>query len=505
MLAERSVRRLSIRAPDDALARRAGFLIEDALRTASLPGDGAGLLLVRRLRLPPFPAGASPQQVALRLEAQCRAATIVDGDTADDAALAAAPAVRFADALAAHLALTRLILAGSSARAWCWPLVARGYRPALDRGAALRAVALSLAALPEAPVALPRWVEHLVGHGPAPCAVLLLALGRADVACLEQAVGVFTAGRVSAAAGHWPALLEWSARHLGAADGRHRWLLGVARACSVQIAPEAAELRDPGPAGVSGARSGDASTDGRERVENAPGAATATDALPSQAGRAEPIPGPTPAPRQAVTKQPIDAASAKPAEPPATVPPEETASRATATTPADVSVVGPPGIPDEAALAQEIGAPTAAGGLLYLVPLLSRLGLGEAMADEATPRDLPQRIFAALLVRLPVAGDDPAWLLCELPLPLPPDQAADLKARRWLGLCRRQLRLRVGIGLFNLVCRPAAIAITQTHVDLRQPLDAVDLRVRRAGLDIDPGWVPWLRRVLRFHYGRDVS
>ena len=51
MLAERSVRRLSIRAPDDALARRAGFLIEDALRTASLPGDGAGLLLVRRLRL----------------------------------------------------------------------------------------------------------------------------------------------------------------------------------------------------------------------------------------------------------------------------------------------------------------------------------------------------------------------------------------------------------------------------------------------------------------------
>ena len=38
MLAERTVRRLSIRAPADALARRAGLLIEDALRTASLPG-----------------------------------------------------------------------------------------------------------------------------------------------------------------------------------------------------------------------------------------------------------------------------------------------------------------------------------------------------------------------------------------------------------------------------------------------------------------------------------
>lgn len=48
MLAERSVRRLSVRAPDDALARRGAFLVEDALRTASLPGDGGGLLLVDR-------------------------------------------------------------------------------------------------------------------------------------------------------------------------------------------------------------------------------------------------------------------------------------------------------------------------------------------------------------------------------------------------------------------------------------------------------------------------
>ena len=119
MLAERSVRRLSIRAPDDALARRGGFLIEDALRTASLPGDGAGLLLVRRVRLPPFRASASPQQLALQLEAACREATALDGTAIDDAALSRAAAVRFADGLAAHLALTRLILAGGPLRAWC--------------------------------------------------------------------------------------------------------------------------------------------------------------------------------------------------------------------------------------------------------------------------------------------------------------------------------------------------------------------------------------------------
>ena len=79
--------------------------------------------------------------------------------------------------------------------------------------------------------------------------------------------------------------------------------------------------------------------------------------------------------------------------------------------------------------------------------------------------------------------------------------APDREAGRWLARCRRCLRLHVGIGLHSLVCRPAAITITATHVDLRQAIDAVDLRVRRAGLDIDPGWVPWLGRVLRFHYG----
>jgi hypothetical protein len=31
-------------------------------------------------------------------------------------------------------------------------------------------------------------------------------------------------------------------------------------------------------------------------------------------------------------------------------------------------------------------------------------------------------------------------------------------------------------------------------------LSAADLRIRRAGLDIDPGWIPWFARVVTFHY-----
>jgi hypothetical protein len=33
------------------------------------------------------------------------------------------------------------------------------------------------------------------------------------------------------------------------------------------------------------------------------------------------------------------------------------------------------------------------------------------------------------------------------------------------------------------------------------PLDSVDLDIRRAGLDLDPGWVPWLGVVVRYRYG----
>jgi hypothetical protein len=36
----------------------------------------------------------------------------------------------------------------------------------------------------------------------------------------------------------------------------------------------------------------------------------------------------------------------------------------------------------------------------------------------------------------------------------------------------------------------------EVHLDL----DTVDVHVRRAGLDVDLGWVPWLGTVVRFRY-----
>ena len=65
---ERTVRHLRLRAESEASVRRAALKLEDALRCASLPDAGARVLLVRRLDLGVFAAGASPQTLSLLLE-----------------------------------------------------------------------------------------------------------------------------------------------------------------------------------------------------------------------------------------------------------------------------------------------------------------------------------------------------------------------------------------------------------------------------------------------------
>lgn len=52
----------------------------------------------------------------------------------------------------------------------------------------------------------------------------------------------------------------------------------------------------------------------------------------------------------------------------------------------------------------------------------------------------------------------------------------------------------------GLLVVPARVRHTSTHLDCHLPLGAVRLEVRLAGLDLNPGWVPWLGRVVTLHY-----
>ena len=67
-------------------------------------------------------------------------------------------------------------------------------------------------------------------------------------------------------------------------------------------------------------------------------------------------------------------------------------------------------------------------------------------------------------------------------------------------LASRYLYRYAKISLRNLINRGGRIANSNTHLDVLFDGSQIDIRIRMAGLDIDPGWVPWCARVVQFHY-----
>lgn len=613
MPAERTVRRLKLRAPDAALARRAQFLLEDALRTASLPGEDAAVVLVRRIALPPIRAAATPHAVAAALEAKCRqlAPLRVDGGAAE-VELEAAAAVRFDDTAHACRELAARVLRGERPRAWCWPLAVKGYRPGMGASAALRTILMTLAARDEAPAAVPPWCEAVVAGGGAPrmlaalttddAAVLLRVLPAhaaanqgSAVAASRQGLGVADPAR--AAARDWGEALAWAAEAFSPQDDRLRWFAALAGGCAgVPPAPvagrgakaEAVRVRMGRAEPRAALASGGGGEEGGEPESSQPGAGTRSQRLGASArgvearsGRArrrqrgsvenEKIDGGRVAVREASRRGRGDvetAAGAGPATAAAgraagqDLPPDAGGQRArrrprtgrmqdlsralskarartlgegggvASLTPGSGAAATPSapragGVWPQARASSGVALQaTAAGGLLFLLPLLEALRFPAWLAArvEVERARLAARLLGAVLDRLRLPIDDPMRCLTaaavEGGVPSKPgsrlraarqsrsrasasDAAVDAELAAWLMRCRRWLRGVAGIGLASLVLRRALVAITPTHVDVWLALDVADIRIRRAGLDLDPGWVPWLGRVVCFHYCRE--
>ena len=159
----RVVEHLRLRGESESAVRHALPALEDAFRTASLPDAGARLICVRRLQLGQLAANASAQSVSLLIEKRFAEDdwTIVHAveDGADGA-----QAVWFRDVFEAHEAAALRIAAGQPLDDWFWPLAL----PAITAAASeerLRAIALAVAATEEAPAALPAWTASLVRAG----------------------------------------------------------------------------------------------------------------------------------------------------------------------------------------------------------------------------------------------------------------------------------------------------------------------------------------------------
>ncbi len=156
------------------------------------------------------------------------------------------------------------------------------------------------------------------------------------------------------------------------------------------------------------------------------------------------------------------------------------------------------------------------GGLLFLIPVLEDLNLPEAILDHAVlgARDFQWVLHQLALEIVDVAPNDPAALAFAglSPTAEPPsaneEPASDVESEALRQLretilvrLRSLLELDDATNLIDFVCsRRAEIVADPGWIEVKLSLDEVSAEVRRAGLDLDPGYVSWLGVVLKFIY-----
>jgi hypothetical protein len=448
----RRVRRARFRVQREEHANHARTLLEDALRTASL-GDEGRVVVVRSLHLGKLPLRAGATTWSLRLEQRMRQIHEEAVD-ADSPAAAQAGAVYFPGRLEPWLRLAVRTAQGRPCSEWYWERAAPGWTPQMSVPETLRHAFFQLATAGglAATVALARRLPRRLAFQK-----LLDALHPADVASLFPAAPAGGVASETAPSTVEPdAFLAFDATVIA----RLRWLRTAAAAWPLHdprrwwVAMVAvAEIRPEAPlVTLAEARAL------ARRLE-----------LPQPPAPSDPESAATaPAPGQAMDSAVAEPEPDQPALPPSVYPDRE---------------------------------PTRAGGLFFVLPLLARAGIAEWLVHHPTAASagLPWQILRLALRHARTAEDDP--LVTRLPVP-EPSLPPGLAWRQLLAAHRSSRRL-TNLPLRALIVRPALVAINETHIDVFFRSTEADVRIRRAGLDLDPGWVPWLRRVVSFHFNRE--
>lgn len=402
-----------------------------------------------------------------------------------------AEAVRFEDSLDRRACLLRDLLLDRASQRWFWST-----HPALSRGSLAWAVHAVLLEVPQDlpdvvgrataghpglqerlwEMLLPAQVEELLIRvaevtGWSPAIWAALALLKEDSALVPPSVSPFREV-LSALVEHWPRL----ARHLGKTTGGS--LLAdycrtrSARGHSAQAATHqqdrlrtSTSILDDHPLGAT-----DAGATGAVRASVSP-------TLLGEASSSIPIG--TSLPTHLPPRQQTDPIHGQePSEPGLLAPPpgEDDAPRATIPASRQAHCGFLTGIAGWFYLLNLLGPGRAEGCWGDLVALGTALGLepDEGLRDSFT------------------AGSDMDW---EMLVGEPgPEDLEDLLA---MGR-RRYGRILEDAATFSLNAR---VLVTLCHLDVHFPAEAAKLAVRRVGLDVNPGWIPWLGRTVTFHYG----
>ena len=164
--------------------------------------------------------------------------------------------------------------------------------------------------------------------------------------------------------------------------------------------------------------------------------------------------------------------------------------------PATTDAVNSQEIPG-ALLAREI--PTDFSGVLFLINTLNRLDLMQRLLDW--PGGGPPSGWQLLhdLARVLGASEEDELITLLAKQTEEPVPAAAFVAE----LAAAAAELYEADEIWpEFIRQPGLLRVTASHLDLDLHATAIDIGIRRAGLDLDPGWVPWLGRVVRFHYPR---
>ena len=176
-------------------------------------------------------------------------------------------------------------------------------------------------------------------------------------------------------------------------------------------------------------------------------------------------------------------------------------------------------------------APTNAAGFLFLLNALRRLGIERSfqefpvfadnqfvprlllslakhaaiaskdpILDWARDLDLGQASFQLERALLTAIYNDPRTWPPNLPLMHSSSPTPSGLLRAWALGVRRYCWRVANIAAREVVFRPGWVRAVRGELDVTLPMKVIDIRIRRAGLDINPGWLPWFGFVVRFHY-----
>ena len=188
------------------------------------------------------------------------------------------------------------------------------------------------------------------------------------------------------------------------------------------------------------------------------------------------------------------------------------------------------------------GISTRLGGAFYLLNLMKWLGLPhDWQTEQISPWDILAGLSLALLGETPLPEDrlwewfakqaqrdpkDPIGAGLQPPadyqapsdwmerfsiehagsrLELTEKLSVSEGMRDWLeaatGCIRSLLVERTGTPDLSWLIKPAHVQASRMHLDVCFSLEAIDINVRRAGLDLNPEWLPDFRCIVHFCYG----